>query len=489
MQPVVHTSSDPKPVLFVDLDGTLVASDLLWEVFVRALKKEPWLVFWLPLWLLRGRAALKHAIAERAALDPSILPYRDDVLDYVRRRKAEGAHVILATASHMQWAEPVAAHLQLFDAVLATTPTQNLKGRHKLAAIEAYCLERGWTTWGYMGDAHADLPIWLKAGEVHIVAPTSGLLGRVRTALRSEPTQVFGSRPHILKPLLKALRPHQWVKNVLLFVPLLLSRHYIDIDKTIAAFIAFTSFSLCASSVYIFNDLLDIEADRLHPRKRKRPFASGAIPLLFGPPLALGLLLLAFSIAILWLPIAYVGVLGLYMVVTTAYSASLKSKLLVDVFILAALYTLRIFAGGVATGLTVSEWLLAFSIFMFTSLAFAKRYVEMSRLLAEGKTSAHGRGYEVGDIPLLESFGATSGYLSVLVFAFYIHDGLPGFYTHRGWLWLSCPLLLFWISRLWFLAKRGELNDDPVVYAVTDRVSLAVGATVGLCLLFAAPLW
>lgn len=483
------TREDPKPVLFVDLDGTLIASDLLWEAFIRAVKVEPWFAFWVPFWLFRGRAAFKHAIAQRGIPDPKVLPYRDEVLRYLLERKRDGHRVVLITASHQRWADPVAAHLQMFDDVLATRADLNVKGRKKLAMIEAYCEEHGIASWGYMGDAHADVPIWEKAHEVHLVAPSAGLLERVRRLLRREPTQVFGQRPGLLKPALKALRPHQWVKNVLLFVPLLLARQYFDVEKTFAALVAFASFSLCASSVYVFNDLLDIEADRLHPRKRKRPFASGSIPLLYGPPFALAVLLLAFTIAVLWLPATYVGVLVLYMLVTSAYSASLKSKLLIDVFILAGLYTLRIFAGGVATGLVVSEWLLAFSIFMFTSLAFAKRYVEMSRLQAEGKTSAHGRGYEVGDIPLLESFGATSGYIAVLVFALYIHDGLPAFYTNRWMLWLSCPLLLFWISRLWFLAKRGELHDDPVVFAVTDRISLGVGVAVGLLMLLAAPLW
>lgn len=476
-----------KAVLFVDLDGTLIASDLLWEAFFRAVKQNPWSALQAPLWLMRGRAGLKQAISDRASPDAVSLPYHEDVIAYVRERRAQGDHIVLATASHERWALPVAQHLDLFHDVLATTAGRNLKSAEKLAAIQAYCEEHGFERWGYMGDAKADLPIWAHAHEVHVVRPSKDLLAAVQK--HGKPDQVLGQKTSALKPALKAMRPHQWVKNILLFVPLFLAREFTDLNKVFATILAFAAFSLSASSVYLVNDLLDIEADRLHPRKRKRPFASGTLPIHFGPPMALALVTTAFLIAIVMLPLEYVGVLFLYMLVTSAYSAVLKSKMLIDVLILASLYTLRIFAGGVATGLIVSEWLLAFSIFIFTSLAFAKRYVEMKRLLEEGKTSAKGRGYEVGDIPLIESFGATSGYLAVVVFANYINSALPEVYTHRSLLWLTCPLMLFWISRLWFLAKRGELNDDPVVFAVTDKVSLGIGISVGVLMLLAAPLW
>lgn len=473
--------------LFVDLDGTLVASDLLWEALVRAVKQSPWIALLVPLWLLRGRAGLKHAISLRSAPDPAGLPYRQDVLDYVRERKGEGCRVVLATASHERWARDVAGHLGLFDDVLSSDAARNLKGTHKLAAIEAYCREHGFSLWGYIGDSPADLAIWAAAGEVHVVQPSRALLARIRQ--RGEPARIFGRRAGLLRATLRIMRPHQWVKNALLFVPLLLARQYTDTGKTFAAIVAFAAFSLCASSVYVLNDLLDVEADRLHPRKRKRPFASGALPLAFGPALTGVLMSTAFVLALAFLPAAFSVVLLMYMLVTSAYSIVLKSKVLLDVFVLASLYTLRVFAGGVATELSVSEWLLAFSIFIFTSLAFAKRYVEMARLLGEGKTTAVGRGYQVSDISLIESFGTTSGYLAVLVFALYVNHGLPSFYRHTWLLWLSCPLLMFWISRLWFLAKRGELNDDPVIFAVTDRVSLAIVVVVGLLVLLAAPLW
>jgi 4-hydroxybenzoate polyprenyltransferase/phosphoserine phosphatase len=483
---VTTSKQPPRDALFVDLDGTLIASDALWEVFVQAIKRSPWILVLAPLWLLRGRAALKRALSERASLDAAALPYRDDVVQYVRERREQGSRVVLATASHRSWAEAVAKHIDLFDDIIATDAGHNLKGRKKLSAIERYCDAHEVRAWGYMGDALADLPIWEKAGEVHVVHASGGVLQRVRR--HKEPTRVFGGRSGVLRPAIKALRPHQWVKNVLLFVPLVLARQYGDLDKTFAILIAFAAFSACASSVYVVNDILDIESDRHHERKKRRPFASGALPLPYGPPMAALLLLAGFGLAFAFLPLPYVGVLAIYLVVTSLYSTILKSRLLVDVLILASLYTLRIFAGGVAVELPVSEWLLAFSIFIFTSLAFAKRYVELARVADRGETTAHGRGYQVSDLSLIESFGATSGYLAVLVFALYINNGLPSFYVYKSLLWSSCPLLLFWISRLWFLAKRGELHDDPVVYAVTDKVSLAVGAAIGLLVLLAAPL-
>ncbi len=477
-------TSKPERALFVDLDGTLVATDVLWEAFFKAVKAQPWVALLAVGWLLRGRAALKDELSKRVVIDPEALPYHQEVLEFVRARKAEGDTVVLATASARPWAEAVAAHLGLFDDVLASELTHNLKGAHKLAAIERYCQDGGHKTWGYIGDAHADLPIWDRADEVFVVAPSATLKQRVTGV-----TRVFGKKPSLLKAAFKAMRPHQYVKNVLLWVPLMLAHAYSDSSKVFAALVAFAAFSLTASAVYLFNDMLDVEADRVHPKKRSRPFASGSLPLLYGPPMVAGLITLAITLSVLFLPSEYLAVLLLYLAVNSAYSVSLKSKMLIDVMILASLYTLRIFAGGVATGLQVSEWLLAFSIFFFTSLAFAKRYVELDRVAVEGKTEAKGRGYRVEDLELIISVGPTSGYLAVLVFALYINNGLPGFYVNKWLLWLTCPLLLYWISRLWFLAKRRELDHDPVVFAVTDKASLAVGASVGLLLLLAAPPW
>jgi len=472
--------------LFVDLDGTLIATDLLWEALVRVLKRQPWVALLLPLWILRGPARFKQAVAHHTSLDASTLPYRTNVLDHVRERRAEGDRIILATATPQPWADAIAEHLDLFDGVLASSPSHNLKGTAKLRAIQTYCETHHIDRWDYMGDSSADLAIWAQADRAHVVAPSGSFLRRVQ---RRYPTAVVhGVKTSVLGPMIRAMRPHQWAKNGLVFAPLVLARRFDDVSLVLAALAAFATFSLCASAVYVLNDLADIEADRAHPRKCRRPFASGALPVALGPGLAFMALAMGLGLAAVALPPAYLGLLVLYIVVTSAYTAILKSKVLVDILVLASLYTLRVFAGGVATGLEVSEWLLAFSIFVFTSLAFAKRYVEMSRLADEGKTTAKGRGYEVGDLSLIESFGTASGYIAVLVFALYLRDGLPSYYTRPWMLWLSCPLLLFWISRLWILAKRGQLDDDPVVFAATDPVSLSIGATIGLLVLFAGPI-
>ncbi len=430
--------------------------------------------------LLRARASFKNALANCTDIDPSILPYREDVLAYLASRQQAGTTLILATASHERWAHAVAVHLGSFDRVLATTATCNLKGARKLQAIQA---DAAGAPFGYVGDAHADVPIWAKARDVVMVAPSK----RLRAKLSAPSPTILGTLPKRAQAVVRALRPHQWAKNALLVVPLLLARQITDLSRVSLALAAFAAFSLCASSVYVLNDWLDVEADRAHPRKRKRPFASGALPLAAAPMLASLLLAVSVSLAAWALPLRFLAVLGIYFATTTAYSLVLKNRVLVDVFVLATLYTLRIVAGGVATDLLVSEWLLGFSIFLFTSLAFAKRYVEMTRLIAEGKDKAEGRAYLTSDISLLEVLGGSSGYLSVLVFALYIKNGLPAFYSRPELLWLACPLLMYWISRLWLMAKRGELHDDPVVFALTDRTSLGIGAAVGILVALAAP--
>ena len=286
--------------LFVDLDGTLIRSDLLWEAFVRLVRRSPWSVLMLPFWLLRGRAAFKRTLSERVSIDASVLPYRSSVVTYIEEQRSQGCHIVLATASDERWAHAVAERLGVFDAVLASDGTHNLKGAAKLAAIESYCETREGPSWGYIGDAAADLPIWSKADDVLVVEPPSGLLSRIR-AIKA-PAQVFDGSPARARAAIRAIRPHQWVKNVLLFVPLVLARNFTDMLQLATVGAAFVAFSLCASAVYVFNDLLDIEADRAHKRKCKRPFAAGALPLWYGPMMAIALIASALAITVLVLP-------------------------------------------------------------------------------------------------------------------------------------------------------------------------------------------
>jgi len=316
------------------------------------------------------------------------------------------------------------------------------------------------------------------------VEPSRRLLKQIQTCRGR--VQSFGQRPPRWRPLLRALRPQQWIKNILLFVPLVLAHAWHDWDRVVAALIAFVAFSAAASATYIVNDLLDVSADRCHPQKRRRPFAAGALPLAWGPPLAAGLLLVGFAIAVAALPVAFVALLLLYSILTLLYSCWLKRKVMVDVMVLAGLYTLRVVAGGVAADVLVSEWLMALSLFLFTSLAFGKRYIELSRL-EDDDVSSRGRGYQISDLGLLESVGPTSGYMAVLVLALYIHgDTVKRLYPHPWALWLICPLFLYWVNRFWILAKRRALSDDPLVFAFKDRVSLAIGAVAALLMLLAA---
>jgi 4-hydroxybenzoate polyprenyltransferase len=293
------------------------------------------------------------------------------------------------------------------------------------------------------------------------------------------PTDRPGGRQATWHALLAVLRPVQWVKNVLVFVPLLTSHNVFDVPLTLAALRAFVCFSLCASAAYVLNDLADINSDRRHPVKRYRPFASGELSVRWGLGLAIGLLMPAFALALLTLPIGFAGALGVYFAATCLYSFHAKRIAMLDVLLLAGVYTIRVIAGGLATGIVVSEWLMAFSMFLFVSLAFAKRYAELERLLREGEAGASGRGYCVGDIGLIESMGPASGYIAVLVLALYVNgEQMKTLYRSPWPLWLVCPVLMYWIGRLWFKAKRGELNEDPIVFALRDRVSLALGVAI-----------
>lgn len=471
-----NTAAAGVEVLFVDLDGSLVASNTLVESFLRALRHDPAIVFKSPGWLLRGRLAFKSRLAEYPLPDMAGMPFRDDVLVLLRELKQEGCRLVLATASHRAVAEQVAQHIGLFDDVLATDENHNLKGRKKLAAIEEYCRQHGFENFAYLGDSWADVPIWEQAAKALVVAP-SGRLSR-RVARLDRPTETLAPRRGRWKAYLKALRPHQWMKNVLVFLPLVLAHdfEYADRWKWIYAMVAFISFSVCASSVYLVNDLLDLEADRRHPRKRNRPFASGRIPLemgLIAPPLmVLFGLGLSFFTADLRFPI----MLLFYLLCSGLYCIWLKRVALVDVFLLSGLYMLRVQAGGTASGVPVSEWLLIFSLFFFLSLAFAKRFVEVDKLELSAEKHDTGRGYRSIDVASLSSMGAASGYIAVLVLALYINSqDVKPLYGRPKVLCLLCPILLFWMSRLWLLARRNQLHDDPVVFALKDRVSQLLG--------------
>lgn len=469
------THSNQKP-LCVDLDGTLIATDSLWESVLSLLRQNFWLSFFLPFWLMKGKAYFKHQVAQYVTLEVETLPYRDNVLAFLQQAKSQGRKLILATAAHQTIAQAVAAHLLLFDEVIATDAETNMKG-----ATKRDTLKQRFGSYDYMGDSWADLPIFEAAHQAYLVAPSPALLQKTQCP----PDQVFSAPKLTWLVWLKALRPHQWVKNTLLFLPLLLSHEFLDISKLGEGFWAFIAFSLAASSGYILNDLLDLAADRAHPTKKYRPFASGVLAIQFGIPLFLALVSLSFFISWWWLSTNFMGMVGLYLVFTITYSFFFKQKMIIDVFILAGIYTHRIFAGGIALTVPISSWLLAFSMFFFMSLAFLKRYIELLQL-ADQKMIKR-RGYQVDDIEMVASVGPTSGYLAVLVLALYINsDNVVILYTAPFLLWIVCPLLLYWITRVWFLAHRQQmLEDDPVLFALKDSTSWFVIACIGVFMLLA----
>jgi 4-hydroxybenzoate polyprenyltransferase/phosphoserine phosphatase len=501
--PTPQASSSMRPI-FVDLDGTLIAADLGQEAFFAATLAKPWLLFVAPFHAAQGLAHFKSRLAKSVTPPVEKLPYHADVIAELKRLKAAGHPLILATASHRVWAEPVARHLNLFDDVLATDANINLKGANKLAAIERYCQEHGWSEFEYWGDAPVDLRIWNAPTSARIVAVNPSRKTLVSIRATNKETQVFANRTSRVKAVFHALRPQQWIKNLLLFVPLFLSHQWNDPDKVLATVWALIAFSLTASGVYVLNDTFDAANDRQHPEKRKRPFAAGTLPLIWGPLLSLGLLFA--GQLILWLGLgnhphaaARCSLLLLfYTGLNVCYSLSLKRRMVIDVVCLAGMYTLRILMGGMAAEVPISKWLLAFSIFIFTSLAFAKRYAELARLAEEKLTetpgltiqtsvltrdipdteqiSSPGRGYAVHDLAVISSIGPTCGFMAILVLALYINsDQMTKLYKVTYPLWLICPLLMYWITRLWFIAHRNELNEDPIVFAIKDRVSWAVG--------------
>ena len=475
--------SAARDVLAVDLDGTLIASDMLHESFWATLGRDRAQVLKACGALLTGgKAALKAALAG-AKVDVARLPYKTEVLDEIRRRRETGAHVVLATASDQALAQAVADHLGLFDEVLASDGATNLKGPAKAEALTGAYGDKGFA---YAGDATADLPVWAVAREAIAVDVTPALKARIKTDTVTSVDSAAAPSGR-LKAAFKALRPHQWLKNLLIFIPMLLAHDFAagTIGAAIAAFVAFC---LIASSVYVLNDLLDLSADRAHPRKRLRPFASGALPLQAGLVMAPGLFVAGIAVGAFAGPL-FLGVLVFYYLCTLAYSLFLKRVTVIDICMLAGLYTLRVIAGAAATMTQPSVWLLGFSIFFFLALAAVKRQAELVDLVDAGREKAAGRGYLPEDLPLITMMALSSGYVSVLVAGLYLtSDAVAELYSFPSALWGICAVLIYWVSRIVMLTHRRRMHDDPIVFAVTDRVSLFCGASIIALALVAARL-
>ena len=465
--------------LVVDLDGTLLHSDLLYETSMAYARGKPLQLLKPFAWLSKGKAALKGGLAEATQIDVSVLPYDAQVIELIENERRNGRKVVLATASHFTLAEQISEHLQLFDQVLASDGECNLSAHKKRDLLVAHYGEKGFD---YVGNSHDDVPVWAVAKRAYVVNPDSGVERRARQHGNVE--QVINSNSAGVRDWLKALRLHQWLKNILIFVPLLAAHKLADLELLWHGVLAFIFFGLCASSVYVLNDLLDLADDRHHHSKRNRPFAAGRLSIKSGLIVFPVLLVISFVGAGLLLPVEFGGVLLAYYILTLLYSLWLKRQMAVDVIALALLYTIRIIAGAAAFGLALTFWMLTFSMFIFLSLALVKRYSELREARSQGNTSkTRGRGYYPDDLEMISSLGAASGYLAVMVLALYIHDqATTALYSKPQVIWLACPLLLFWITRVWLLTHRGQMHDDPVEFAIRDRISQVVG--IMFCLVF-----
>lgn len=468
--------------LYVDLDGTLINSDLLLESFLALIKLNLLYIFLIPLWLCQGKAKFKNQIARRVSLRVDLLPYNEEFLSYLKEQRTLGRDLILISASDSRLVKNVADHIGIFSQAIGSDVDTNLSGKRKLAHIQSLSKH-----FSYAGDSKIDLVIW----EFATAAVPVNVSNRTRNALSSL-TPIEKEFPRPLKKwsrYLRALRPHQWLKNSLVFLPLALAHKIDDPALVLQATLAFVCFGLCASSVYVLNDLLDLDSDRQHRSKSKRAFAAGDIPILHGLLISPLLLFSAFILASM-LPNAFIAVLAFYYVITGVYSFVLKRIVLVDVIVLASLYTIRIISGAAAISVIPSFWLLSFSMFLFFSLATVKRYTELDHLLKAGITQSQGRGYYAQDSKIMANFGTVSALLSVMVFALFINsDETRMQYATPEILWLICPLLLYMVSRIWLLASRGEIEEDPVVFALQDRPSQVLTLLSGLLLWLATFDW
>ena len=476
------TASPPPPptadlVLCVDLDGTLLRGDTLVETAIDLLRSNPGSLLLFPFWLSRGRARFKQEVARRVEIDPRRWSYRAEVVAFIERERTRGRPLALATAADVRVATAVAAHLGGFGEVFASDGSVNLKGARKAAKLTERFGARGFV---YVGDNRADLPVWEQAAAAIVVGPCPRLEAEVAQRVPIEARLAADRSPRPVAALLRLARPHQWIKNLLLFVPLLTAQRFRSGDAWLACALGMIALCLVASAVYSLNDLVDASADRQHRRKRRRPLASGEI----APATALrfaGCALVAGAVVATALPAAFAGWLVVYVGAAIGYTLWLKPLPIVDVVTLAFLYTLRLLLGAAAIGVPASAWLLSFAALLFGSLALLKRYVELTEAGSDRAQRIPGRGYRRSSGFAIAALGLAAGALSTAVIAAYVPSAEAAAY-YRGpiWLWGLAPLVGLWIARAWRAALRGSIPDDPVVHALRDPVSYAVVAAMAL---------
>ena len=469
--------------LVVDLDETLSRTDTFHEAVIQLTAKNPLSILTMVGKVRAGKAAFKSYIADQVTIGPEALALNTDVASLIADAKTVGRKTVIASAADHRQVTAVAAALPQIDEAFGTgseaTDGKNLRGDTKAAFLTERFGEKGFD---YVGDSVVDIPVWKAAKTAYAVAPSSTLIAKAAN-VGVNLLPIASDAPPLWRSYLRVLRPHQWVKNVLVFLPMLAAQ---DFTMAFYAIMAFVLFSMTASSVYIFNDLVDLPSDRAHPRKQHRPFAAGRIPIKEGTLLGLGLIIGSLILSLVLMPPAFVAVLCFYFAVTAAYSFVLKRKMVVDVITLAGLYTLRIVAGGAATEIVPSPWLLAFSIFLFYSLASIKRQAELVDLARRNSESSPGRGYGVSDVSVIQMIAISSGQAAVLVFALYLYSPtVTELYATPEILWLICPVLLYWLSRIAILTHRGHMDDDPIVFAAKDKISLLTGVVIVLIVLLA----
>lgn len=478
---MADNKSEQEIPICVDLDETLISSDSLADSIFCAIKNHPHIIFLLPFWILKGKFYFKKRILHYYQINPETLPYRAEILDFLKQKKSEGRKIILITASLQEVADSVANYLGIFDGSYGTSSKKNLKAANKtLFLVDKY----GKAGFDYIGDSKADLAVWEKARKSVLVEPSSKILKKVKSFNNIE--KVFIGKKNYLMLILKEIRVHQWLKNFLIFLPLLMAHKLDHIELIIKSITAFFSFSFVASFVYVINDLLDIDSDRKHPRKKNRPIASGNLSIKIA--LIIGLILLIFGMgsSLIFLSTEFSIVLLIYLLITTLYSFYLKKIYILDIFILSMLYTIRLIGGAVAIDVVVSKWLLAFSVFLFLSLAILKRFTELRVMQMENKSKTSGRGYNVDDLNLISILGPTSGYLSVVIFTLYIYSPeVLKLYSVPELLWPVAIFILLWITRIWFLANRNEMDDDPIVFAVKDKTSHLIFTIITILIILA----
>ena len=473
--------TDQQIPLVVDMDGTLINTDLLMEGFVAYIRKNPLRILNCLVWLLQGKVTLKNKIFSRINFPYQTLPFNQSLLQFLREQKQSGRRLVLATASPLSAARSVAAVHPLFDEVYGTDAV-NLKGSKKQAMLTEKFGAQGYD---YVGNSSADLPVFAGARCAYLVNGSRWLEQRTAKVARLK-NYWPADRPHFLVSSVKAIRAYQWVKNLLVFVPVITS-HSLSTGNSIGkAFLAFLAFSFTASAGYVINDLFDLKSDRIHPRKCKRPFASGNLSLVAGTLLVL-LLLLCGVLAGSQLHWHFLVLLFVYFILSLMYSVVLKRLVLLDVFVLALLYSTRVVGGGVATDIPISFWLIAFSTFLFLNLAFVKRFSELMKVDGPSGLHERGREYLSDDLPLLRSMGIVSGFVSVVVFSLYINSPeILRLYTHPKFMWGICLLFLFWICRIWVVTNRGNMTDDPIIYAFKDKSSYVIFILVGFLIWLAS---